>query len=94
MLDKSINYGALEGPPSLASVSPCVKGEWWTGLALRYHRAWVQSCGEEVGRGLTLVLPSPGPHLVVTNCSAEHSHPALSCKMAAELDAFLASGLR
>ncbi|XP_059537594.1 beta-1,3-N-acetylglucosaminyltransferase manic fringe isoform X3 [Myotis daubentonii] len=35
-----------------------------------------------------------GPHLVVTNCSAEHSHPALSCKMAAELDAFLASGLR
>nr|KAF6374559.1 MFNG O-fucosylpeptide 3-beta-N-acetylglucosaminyltransferase [Pipistrellus kuhlii] len=34
------------------------------------------------------------PHLVVTNCSAEHSHPALSCKMAAELDAFLASGLR
>ncbi|MBZ3872494.1 Beta-1,3-N-acetylglucosaminyltransferase manic fringe [Sciurus carolinensis] len=34
-----------------------------------------------------------GPHLVVTNCSAEHSHPALSCKMAAEFDAFLASGL-
>ncbi|XP_004481159.2 beta-1,3-N-acetylglucosaminyltransferase manic fringe [Dasypus novemcinctus] len=35
-----------------------------------------------------------GPHLVVTNCSAEHSHPALSCKMAAEFDAFLASGLK
>ncbi|XP_006890205.1 PREDICTED: beta-1,3-N-acetylglucosaminyltransferase manic fringe isoform X1 [Elephantulus edwardii] len=35
-----------------------------------------------------------GPHLVVTSCPAEHSHPALSCKMAAELDAFLASGLR
>ncbi|XP_052016891.1 beta-1,3-N-acetylglucosaminyltransferase manic fringe isoform X4 [Apodemus sylvaticus] len=35
-----------------------------------------------------------GPHLVVTNCSAEHSHPALSCKMAAEFDAFLDSGLR
>lgn len=35
-----------------------------------------------------------GPHLVVTNCSAEHSHPALSCKMAAEFDAFLVSGLR
>uniref|UniRef100_A0A8C0WZI8 Fringe-like glycosyltransferase domain-containing protein n=2 Tax=Castor canadensis TaxID=51338 RepID=A0A8C0WZI8_CASCN len=33
-------------------------------------------------------------HLVVTNCSPEHSHPALSCKMAAEFDAFLASGLR
>uniref|UniRef100_A0A8D2DIQ2 MFNG O-fucosylpeptide 3-beta-N-acetylglucosaminyltransferase n=1 Tax=Sciurus vulgaris TaxID=55149 RepID=A0A8D2DIQ2_SCIVU len=33
------------------------------------------------------------PHLVVTNCSTEHSHPALSCKMAAEFDAFLASGL-
>ncbi|XP_077024863.1 beta-1,3-N-acetylglucosaminyltransferase manic fringe isoform X1 [Tamandua tetradactyla] len=35
-----------------------------------------------------------GPHLVVTNCSAEHSHPALSCKMAAEFDTFLASGLK
>ncbi|KAM4881743.1 beta-1,3-N-acetylglucosaminyltransferase manic fringe [Thomomys bottae] len=35
-----------------------------------------------------------GSHLVVTNCSAEHSHRALSCKMAAEFDAFLASGLR
>ncbi|XP_044533810.1 beta-1,3-N-acetylglucosaminyltransferase manic fringe isoform X4 [Gracilinanus agilis] len=34
-----------------------------------------------------------GSHLVITNCSAEHSHPALSCKMAAELDAFLASRL-
>nr|XP_021509680.1 beta-1,3-N-acetylglucosaminyltransferase manic fringe isoform X1 [Meriones unguiculatus] len=34
-----------------------------------------------------------GSHLVVTNCSAEHSHPALSCKMAAEFNAFLASGL-
>ncbi|KFO36704.1 beta-1,3-N-acetylglucosaminyltransferase manic fringe isoform X2 [Fukomys damarensis] len=35
-----------------------------------------------------------GSHLVVTNCSAEHSHPALSCKTAAEFDAFLASRLR
>ncbi|XP_029809823.1 beta-1,3-N-acetylglucosaminyltransferase manic fringe isoform X3 [Suricata suricatta] len=35
-----------------------------------------------------------GSHLVVTNCSAEHTHPALSCKMAAEFDTFLASGLR
>ncbi|XP_066489906.1 beta-1,3-N-acetylglucosaminyltransferase manic fringe isoform X2 [Tiliqua scincoides] len=34
-----------------------------------------------------------GDHLVLTNCSAEYSHPALSCKMAAEFDAFLASGL-
>ncbi|XP_060632989.2 beta-1,3-N-acetylglucosaminyltransferase manic fringe [Anolis sagrei] len=34
-----------------------------------------------------------GDHVIVTNCSADHSHPALSCKMAAELDAFLASGL-
>nr|XP_025737800.1 beta-1,3-N-acetylglucosaminyltransferase manic fringe-like isoform X1 [Callorhinus ursinus] len=34
-----------------------------------------------------------GSHLVVTNCSAEHSHPALSCKMAAEFDTFLARGL-
>ncbi|NXF42759.1 MFNG acetylglucosaminyltransferase, partial [Oceanites oceanicus] len=33
-----------------------------------------------------------GGHVVFTNCSAEHSHPALSCKMAAEFDAFLASG--
>ncbi|XP_042549320.1 beta-1,3-N-acetylglucosaminyltransferase manic fringe [Dipodomys spectabilis] len=35
-----------------------------------------------------------GSHLVVTNCSADHSHRALSCKMAAEFDAFLASRLR
>ncbi|XP_042326786.1 beta-1,3-N-acetylglucosaminyltransferase manic fringe isoform X2 [Sceloporus undulatus] len=34
-----------------------------------------------------------GDHVIFTNCSAEHSHPALSCKMAAEFDAFLASGL-
>ncbi|NXJ29775.1 MFNG acetylglucosaminyltransferase, partial [Dicrurus megarhynchus] len=34
-----------------------------------------------------------GGHVIFTNCSAEHSHPALSCKMAAEFDAFLASGL-
>lgn len=35
-----------------------------------------------------------GDHVVFTNCSTEHSHPALSCKMAAEFDAFLASGRR
>ncbi|NWZ42657.1 MFNG acetylglucosaminyltransferase, partial [Brachypodius atriceps] len=34
-----------------------------------------------------------GGHVIFTNCSAEHSHQALSCKMAAEFDAFLASGL-
>ncbi|NXF02580.1 MFNG acetylglucosaminyltransferase, partial [Smithornis capensis] len=33
-----------------------------------------------------------GDHVIFTNCSAEHSHPALSCKMAAEFDAFLVSG--
>ncbi|KFO95943.1 Beta-1,3-N-acetylglucosaminyltransferase manic fringe [Calypte anna] len=33
-----------------------------------------------------------GNHAIFTNCSAEHSHQALSCKMAAEFDAFLASG--
>ncbi|XP_062932137.1 beta-1,3-N-acetylglucosaminyltransferase manic fringe isoform X2 [Cynocephalus volans] len=45
---------------------------------------WVSRTREQVTRS----------HLVVTNCSAEHSHPALSCKTAAEFDAFLASGLR
>ncbi|NXC97399.1 MFNG acetylglucosaminyltransferase, partial [Certhia familiaris] len=34
-----------------------------------------------------------GGRVVFTNCSAEHSHLALSCKMAAEFDTFLASGL-
>ncbi|XP_053263066.1 beta-1,3-N-acetylglucosaminyltransferase manic fringe isoform X1 [Podarcis raffonei] len=34
-----------------------------------------------------------GDHVIITNCSAEYSHPALSCKMAAEFDAFLVSGL-
>ncbi|KAM9247771.1 beta-1,3-N-acetylglucosaminyltransferase manic fringe [Leptosomus discolor] len=33
-----------------------------------------------------------GDHAIFTNCSAEHSHLALSCKMAAEFDAFLSSG--
>ncbi|NXT48686.1 MFNG acetylglucosaminyltransferase, partial [Pluvianellus socialis] len=33
-----------------------------------------------------------GDHAIFTHCSAEHSHPALSCKMSAEFDAFLASG--
>ncbi|XP_074682686.1 beta-1,3-N-acetylglucosaminyltransferase manic fringe isoform X1 [Strix aluco] len=33
-----------------------------------------------------------GDHAIFTSCSAEHSHLALSCKMAAEFDAFLASG--
>ncbi|KAM4838485.1 beta-1,3-N-acetylglucosaminyltransferase manic fringe isoform X1 [Urocitellus parryii] len=59
----------------------------------------VQVCGGAAGLGPGHLIQSsllswPGPHLVVTNCSAEHSHPALSCKMAAEFDAFLASGLR
>uniref|UniRef100_F7CDF5 O-fucosylpeptide 3-beta-N-acetylglucosaminyltransferase n=1 Tax=Callithrix jacchus TaxID=9483 RepID=F7CDF5_CALJA len=45
---------------------------------------WVSRTKEQVTRS----------HLVVTNCSAEHSHPALSCKMAAEFDTFLASGRR
>ncbi|XP_026724277.1 beta-1,3-N-acetylglucosaminyltransferase manic fringe isoform X2 [Athene cunicularia] len=31
-------------------------------------------------------------HGIFTSCSAEHSHLALFCKMAAEFDAFLASG--
>ncbi|NXG23230.1 MFNG acetylglucosaminyltransferase, partial [Grallaria varia] len=33
-----------------------------------------------------------GDRVIFTNCSAEHSHLALSCKMAAEFDAFLVSG--
>ncbi|KAL2775641.1 beta-1,3-N-acetylglucosaminyltransferase manic fringe isoform 2 [Daubentonia madagascariensis] len=45
---------------------------------------WISRTREQVTRS----------HLVVTNCSAEHSHSALSCKMAAEFDTFLASGLR
>ncbi|NWH94335.1 MFNG acetylglucosaminyltransferase, partial [Aegithalos caudatus] len=34
-----------------------------------------------------------GGHVIFTNCSAEHSHQALSCKMAAEFNTFLASGM-
>ncbi|MGH0175962.1 UNVERIFIED_CONTAM: hypothetical protein FKN15_015053 [Acipenser sinensis] len=36
-------------------------------------------------------LTSRGFHLIVTNCSSEHSHQALSCKMASEYEAFIAS---
>ncbi|XP_048871244.1 beta-1,3-N-acetylglucosaminyltransferase manic fringe isoform X1 [Brienomyrus brachyistius] len=32
-----------------------------------------------------------GFNIVITNCSPEHSHQALSCKMSAEYDAFMAS---
>ncbi|XP_075357307.1 beta-1,3-N-acetylglucosaminyltransferase manic fringe isoform X5 [Mycteria americana] len=42
---------------------------------------WISRAREQVSRD----------HAVFTNCSAEHSHLALSCKMAAEFDAFLAS---
>ncbi|XP_031455982.1 beta-1,3-N-acetylglucosaminyltransferase manic fringe isoform X2 [Phasianus colchicus] len=35
-----------------------------------------------------------GDHVVFTNCSTEHSHSALSCKMSAEFDAFLSSNKR
>lgn len=36
-------------------------------------------------------ISSEGFNVVVTNCSPEHSHQALSCKMAAEYDYFMAS---
>ncbi|XP_041093839.1 beta-1,3-N-acetylglucosaminyltransferase manic fringe-like [Polyodon spathula] len=36
-------------------------------------------------------LTSRGFHLIVTNCSSEHSHQALSCKMALEYEGFIAS---
>ncbi|XP_078286603.1 beta-1,3-N-acetylglucosaminyltransferase lunatic fringe-like [Rhinoraja longicauda] len=35
-----------------------------------------------------------GHRVINTNCSSAHSHQALSCKMAAEFDVFLASRLR
>ncbi|XP_063094575.1 beta-1,3-N-acetylglucosaminyltransferase manic fringe isoform X2 [Cavia porcellus] len=53
------------------------------------HQTFIFTDGVDTGLQERL-----GSHLVVTNCSAEHSHLALSCKMAAEFDAFLASGLR
>ncbi|KAG7491442.1 hypothetical protein MATL_G00003820 [Megalops atlanticus] len=34
---------------------------------------------------------SKGYNIIVTNCSPEHSHQALSCKMSAEYDFFMAS---
>lgn len=37
---------------------------------------------------------STGDRVVFTSCSTEHSHSALSCKMAAEFDAFLSSDKR
>ncbi|XP_051551008.1 beta-1,3-N-acetylglucosaminyltransferase manic fringe-like [Myxocyprinus asiaticus] len=36
-------------------------------------------------------ISSEGFNMVVTDCSPEHSHQALSCKMAAEYDHFMAS---
>ncbi|XP_040610116.1 beta-1,3-N-acetylglucosaminyltransferase manic fringe isoform X2 [Mesocricetus auratus] len=92
------NPGSLE--LQLADIFIAVKTTW------AFHRArldllldtWVSRTRQQT----FIFTDSPdgnlqerlGSHLVVTNCSAEHSHPALSCKMAAEFDAFLASGLR
>ncbi|XP_076147499.1 beta-1,3-N-acetylglucosaminyltransferase manic fringe [Alosa pseudoharengus] len=39
-------------------------------------------------------ITSKGYNLVLTNCPPEHSHQALSCKMAAEYDRFMASDKR
>uniref|UniRef100_A0AAY4EE17 Fringe-like glycosyltransferase domain-containing protein n=1 Tax=Denticeps clupeoides TaxID=299321 RepID=A0AAY4EE17_9TELE len=38
------------------------------------------------------VLVSKGYNIIVTSCPPEHSHQALSCKMASEYDYFMASG--
>ncbi|XP_004610750.1 beta-1,3-N-acetylglucosaminyltransferase manic fringe [Sorex araneus] len=59
----------------------------WVSRTREQTFVFTDSRDEELRRRL-------GSHLVVTNCSAEHSHPALSCKMAAEFDAFLASERR
>ncbi|XP_043923958.1 beta-1,3-N-acetylglucosaminyltransferase manic fringe [Protopterus annectens] len=40
------------------------------------------------------LMKKRGYHFITTNCSSEHSRQALSCKMAAEYDTFIASGLR
>ncbi|XP_076866749.1 beta-1,3-N-acetylglucosaminyltransferase manic fringe [Brachyhypopomus gauderio] len=37
-------------------------------------------------------ISSRGFNIIVTGCSPEHSHQALSCKMAAEYDHFMSSG--
>ncbi|XP_031418177.1 beta-1,3-N-acetylglucosaminyltransferase manic fringe [Clupea harengus] len=39
-------------------------------------------------------IASKGHNLILTNCPPEHSHQALSCKMAAEYDHFMASDKR
>uniref|UniRef100_A0A8C9CZX6 O-fucosylpeptide 3-beta-N-acetylglucosaminyltransferase n=1 Tax=Panthera leo TaxID=9689 RepID=A0A8C9CZX6_PANLE len=84
---------AALGPPSPLSPELQLRDVFITVKTTRaFHRSrlellldtWVSRTREQVTRS----------HLVVTNCSAEHSHPALSCKMAAEFDTFLASGLR
>ncbi|XP_028300108.1 beta-1,3-N-acetylglucosaminyltransferase manic fringe [Gouania willdenowi] len=40
------------------------------------------------------VVSSEGYHLVVTDCQSDHSQTALSCKMSAEYDGFMASSKR
>lgn len=106
LLDQALDACVQAGPLSLTLVlvraacpGPSFPTVSWEG-SLGAPLAWPCSAFSvfgAVGSGWAGSLTAPcllGPHLVVTNCSAEHSHPALSCKMAAEFDAFLASGLR
>lgn len=43
---------------------------------------------------MTRVPASAGVNVVVTGCHSDHSQQALSCKMSAEYDAFMASDKR
>ncbi|XP_069763962.1 beta-1,3-N-acetylglucosaminyltransferase lunatic fringe-like isoform X3 [Narcine bancroftii] len=56
-------------------------------------RAWKQTYiftdGDDEGLKIQI-----GHRVINTNCSSTHSHQALSCKMAAEFDVFVASRLR
>lgn len=58
-----------------------------TWISTHIQQTYVFTDGEDEG-----LRKRMGSHLINTNCSAAHSRQALSCKMALEYDAFIASG--
>lgn len=96
LLDKALNIWAPVQSAASVSLGGDEPSRSSLVLYILYSRCvcvCVSVMGGGAGQAPDCFSP-PGSHLVVTNCSAEHSHPALSCKMAAEFDAFLVSGLR
>ncbi|XP_038146539.1 beta-1,3-N-acetylglucosaminyltransferase manic fringe [Cyprinodon tularosa] len=99
--DKSVTEGTHDSQPKLRldDIYIAVKTTWrfhQTRLALLLD-TWISRTKAD-----TFIftdkedeeLQSKGYNMVVTRCQSDHSHQALSCKMSAEYDGFMASNKR